>query len=73
MRASAFHDWVCNNVRLRVLATYYRRQGDDLFLIICLEDGMPRVRATWAHTAVVLYGNMVVDMIEEEDAKNAVT
>lgn len=64
MRASAFHDWFCNNVLNRSLPSSYRREGDDLFYIIMLEDGAPRWRAIYAHGAVVLYGKMVVRMLE---------
>lgn len=64
MRASAVHDWFCTHVVTRKLPTSYRRKGDDLFYLICIEDEMPRVRAEYAHTAVVGYGKLVVHMLE---------
>lgn len=65
MRASAFHDWFCNNVNNRTLATSYRREGDDLFNVICLEDGMSKFRARYAHIAVITCGQMTVADLEE--------
>lgn len=58
MRASLFHDWFCNNINNRSLRASYRRQGDDLFNVICLEDGMCKSRAKYAHMVVVAWGKI---------------
>lgn len=65
MRASVFHDWVCTNVLTGILPASYRRKGDDMFYLICIEDDMPRIRAEYAHTAVVAYGKLVVATLED--------
>lgn len=56
MKASCLHDWFCTAVENKVLPVPYRRKGDDLFYRVCLEEGMPKGRATYCHIAVVAYG-----------------
>jgi len=65
LRASALHDWFCLHVITRKLPPEYRRKGDDLFYLVCIEDGMPKIRADYAHAAVIAYGMYVVATLDE--------
>jgi hypothetical protein len=56
IRASAFHDFICNAVDAGTLPVEYRRMGDDMFRAIAKEDGMPIWRRFWTHTVVKWYG-----------------
>ena len=56
IRASAYHDFICNAVDVGALPVEYRRMGDDMFRDIAKEDGMPIWRRAWTHFAVVKYG-----------------
>jgi len=58
IRASAFHDFICNAVDFGTLPIEYRRMGDDMFRAIAKEDGMPIWRRAWTHFAVVKYGQL---------------
>lgn len=58
IRASAFHDFICNAVDAGALPVEYRRMGDDMFRAIAKEDGMPIWRRAWTHFAVVKYGQL---------------
>jgi hypothetical protein len=58
IRASAFHDFICNAVDAGALPVEYRRIGDDMFRAIAKEDGMPIWRRAWTHFAVVKYGQL---------------
>ena len=58
IRASAYHDFICNAVDVGALPIEYRRMGDDMFRDIAKEDGMPIWRRAWTHFAVVKYGQL---------------
>lgn len=58
IRASAYHDFICNAVDAGALPVEYRRMGDDMFRDIAKEDGMPIWRRAWTHFAVVKYGQL---------------
>jgi hypothetical protein len=58
IRASAFHDFICNAVDAGALPVEYRRMGDDMFRAIAKRDGMPIWRRAWTHFAVVKYGQL---------------
>mgnify|MGYP001561039161 CR=1 FL=1 len=57
MRASLVHDALYQLMREEHLdATVWRAVADGEMRRICLEDGMPRIRAWWCHRGVRLGG-----------------
>ena len=52
MRASLFHDALCQLIGEGLLDKKYRKYADQLFRKICLEDGMSKFRAWYVYLAV---------------------
>jgi len=58
MRPAAFHDFICKLVEDRVLPVEYRRQGDDMFRDLLIEEGFDNYLADIYHKAVVTWGEI---------------
>lgn len=58
MRASLVHDALYQLIRMGLLARAFRDEADNLLRFLCLQDGMPMVRASWVHAAVRAMGNL---------------
>ncbi len=56
MRGSAIHDALYQLMRQGKLSKTYRAAIDMELKLICLEDGMSRIRAWWVHRGVRLGG-----------------
>ena len=56
MRGSLVHDALYQLMREQALPLTYRQAADDLLKEICLQDGMPRLRAWYVHKAVSWFG-----------------
>jgi hypothetical protein len=65
MRASLLHDALYQLLRLALLPARHRAVADDLMREVCLEDGMCRARAWWAHRAVRLGAGPAADPATE--------
>ncbi|TPV94105.1 MAG: DUF1353 domain-containing protein [Myxococcales bacterium FL481] len=59
MRASLVHDGLYQLMRTGSLPQSYREPADRLMRQLCIEDGMPRVRAWWSYWAVRAAGGLV--------------
>ena len=55
MRASLFHDSLCQLIREGLLDKKYRKYADQLLRQHCLEDGMSKFRAWYVYMAVRAY------------------
>jgi len=55
MRASLFHDALCQLIGDGPLDKKYRKYADQLLRKICLEDGMSKFRANYVYFAVRMY------------------
>ena len=58
MRASLFHDILCQVIAEGLLDKKYRKYADQLFRKICLEDGMSKFRAWYVYMAVRAYSKL---------------
>lgn len=58
MRGSLVHDALYQLIREGHLPQAARAQADETLREICLEDGMPRVRADYVYAAVRAFGGM---------------
>jgi len=56
MRGSLVHDGCYQLMREKLLPARKRRPADELLRLICLEDGMSRVRADYVFHAVRAFG-----------------
>ena len=56
MRGSLVHDVLYQLMREGHLDYCWREQADKLLQTICLEDGMPAIRAWWVYKAVRWFG-----------------
>jgi len=61
LRGSLFHDLIYELIRLGLLPTKWRKQGDKELKRICLEDKMCDIRAWWVYKAVRKGGSMSAD------------
>jgi hypothetical protein len=52
MRGSLVHDALYQLMRLKLLPQGFRKQADEILWMICLEDGMSKVRADYVYQAV---------------------
>ncbi len=55
MRASLFHDSLCQLIGEGLLGKRYRKYADQLLRQHCLEDGMSKFRAWYVYMAVRAY------------------
>ena len=55
MRASLFHDSLCQLIGEGLLGKEWRKKADQLLRIHCLEDGMSKFRAWYVYRAVRIY------------------
>lgn len=55
MRASLFHDSVCQSYDLMLTGYHARKEGDRMFRRICLEDGMNPFRAWCMYRSVRMW------------------
>ncbi len=58
MRASLFHDALCQLISEGLLNKKYRKYADQLLRKIALEDGMSKFRANYVYFAVRLYSKL---------------
>lgn len=58
MRASLFHDVLCQAIHEKLLGKKYRKYADQLFHKHLLEDGMSRWRAWCYYSAVRTYSRL---------------
>jgi hypothetical protein len=56
MRGSLVHDALYQLLRLKLLDRGLRKRADELLWMLCLEDGMPKVRANYVFHAVRAFG-----------------
>jgi hypothetical protein len=56
MRGSLVHDALYQLMREKLLPRSFRKQADEILWMICLEDGMSRVRADYVYQAVRAFG-----------------
>ena len=56
MRASLVHDAIYSLMAAGALPSSYRHKADDIYLKLCLEDGMPRWRAKTHFYALKFFG-----------------
>jgi len=52
MRGSFIHDALYQLIRLGELSMSYRKLADEELHLLCLEDGMSRIRAWWIYSAL---------------------
>lgn len=52
MRGSLVHDALYQLMREKLLSRRLRKRADQLLWMICLEDGMPKIRANYVYHAV---------------------
>jgi len=58
MRGSLVHDALYQLIRLKKLSgIHHRKQADNLLRILCLKDGMTKVRAWWVYKALRIVGS----------------
>lgn len=58
MRASLFHDALCQLIGEGLLDKKYRKYADQLLRKHCLEDGMSKFRAWYVYMAVRAYSKL---------------
>ncbi len=58
MRASLFHDALCQLIGEGLLDKKHRKYADQLLRKICLEDGMSKFRAWYVYLAVRAYSKL---------------
>jgi hypothetical protein len=56
LRGSLVHDALYQLMRQRLMATRFRKRADVLLWMMCIEDGMPKVRANYVYHAVRAFG-----------------
>jgi hypothetical protein len=56
MRGSLVHDALYQLMREKLLSRRMRKRADVLLWMICLEDGMPKLRANYVYHAVRAFG-----------------
>ena len=56
MRASLVHDALYQLMRERHLPLSWRDEADEEMRLVCLEDGMWKLRAAWCYRAVRSFG-----------------
>lgn len=56
MRGSLVHDGLYQLIRLGLLPRARRKAADEILRDMCLEDGMPKVRAMYVYHAVRAFG-----------------
>ena len=61
MRASLVHDALYQLMRMGLLDVDMREPADEQMRVICIEDGMLRIRAWWCHRGVRLGAGPAAD------------
>lgn len=56
LRGSLVHDGLYQLMRQKLLPTRLRKRADVLLWMMCIEDGMPKVRANYVYHAVRAFG-----------------
>lgn len=65
MRGSLVHDAIYQLMREKLLPQRMRKQADEILWMICLEDGMPKMRANYVYHAVRAFGASTARPLEE--------
>ena len=56
MRGSLVHDVLYQLMRMDLLNREYKKDADRLLQKMCIEDGMPRIRAWWVYMGLQIGG-----------------
>lgn len=70
MRGALVHDALYQLIRMNILPVAFRKTADRILKVICIQDGMLRLRAWWVYIAVRLAGQGAAKSGTQKPDKN---
>jgi hypothetical protein len=72
MRGSLVHDAMYQAIRMGLLSVEYKDLADRILQLVCIEDGMSKIRAWWVYEGVHKFGaGSCVPMTDQAEMETA--
>jgi hypothetical protein len=72
MRGSLVHDAMYQAIRMGLLPVEYKDLADRILQLVCIEDGMSKIRAWWVYQGVHKFGtSSCIPMTDEAEMETA--